>query len=153
MYTLTVGLAAAQMNYRADERPRLPDGSGGVRLDPDLHRLHLFRSRSCARWPERPSGEAAPPALWLFCSREAAAARRWRRSGRIYLQRFFGECGAEYGSATDVSKVEGECGIITAMINKFNAQNSDVHVSSNGRLPGPAIRSSQRRWRPRTPDS
>ena len=49
----------------------------------------------------------------------------------IYLQRFFGECGAEYGSATDVSKVEGECGIITAMINKFNAQNPDVHVSSN----------------------
>ena len=49
----------------------------------------------------------------------------------IYLQRFFGECGAEYGSATDVSKVEGECGIITAMINKFNAQNGDVHVSSN----------------------
>ena len=49
----------------------------------------------------------------------------------IYLQRFFGECGAEYGSATDVSKVEGECGIITAMINKFNASNPDVHVSSN----------------------
>jgi multiple sugar transport system substrate-binding protein len=49
----------------------------------------------------------------------------------LYLQRFFGECGAEYGGATDVSKVEGECGIITAMINKFNAQNKDVHVSSN----------------------
>jgi multiple sugar transport system substrate-binding protein len=49
----------------------------------------------------------------------------------IYLQRFFGECGAEYGSATNVSKVEGECGIITAMINKFNANNPDVHVSSN----------------------
>jgi multiple sugar transport system substrate-binding protein len=49
----------------------------------------------------------------------------------IYLQRFFGECGAEYGGATDVSKVEGECGIITAMINKFNANNPDVHVSSN----------------------
>ena len=49
----------------------------------------------------------------------------------IYLQRFFGECGAQYGSATDVSKVEGECGIITAMINKFNAQNPDVRVSSN----------------------
>jgi multiple sugar transport system substrate-binding protein len=49
----------------------------------------------------------------------------------VYLQRFFGECGAEFGSATDVSKVEGECGIITAMINKFNAQNPDVHVSSN----------------------
>jgi multiple sugar transport system substrate-binding protein len=49
----------------------------------------------------------------------------------IYLQRFFGECTAQYGSATDVSKVEGECGIITAMINKFNARNPDVHVSSN----------------------
>jgi multiple sugar transport system substrate-binding protein len=49
----------------------------------------------------------------------------------IYLQRFFGECGAAYGTATDVSKVEGECGIITAMINKFNAQNPDVKVSSN----------------------
>ncbi|HEX8514477.1 MAG TPA: extracellular solute-binding protein [Allosphingosinicella sp.] len=49
----------------------------------------------------------------------------------IYLQRFFGECGAQYGGATDVSKVEGECGIVTAMINKFNAGNPDVHVSSN----------------------
>jgi multiple sugar transport system substrate-binding protein len=54
-------------------------------------------------------------------------------SGRaeIYLQRFFGECGAEFGSVTDVSKIEGECGIITAMINKFNAQNPDVRVNSN----------------------
>ncbi|HEX8641846.1 MAG TPA: extracellular solute-binding protein [Allosphingosinicella sp.] len=50
---------------------------------------------------------------------------------QIYLQRFFGECGAQFGSTTDVSKVEGECGIMTAMINKFNADNRDVHVSSN----------------------
>lgn len=49
----------------------------------------------------------------------------------IYLQRFFGECGAQFGDAVDVSKVEGECGIMTAMINKFNAHNPDVHVSSN----------------------
>jgi multiple sugar transport system substrate-binding protein len=49
----------------------------------------------------------------------------------LYLQRFFGECGAQYGTATDVSQVEGECGIITAMINKFNANNPDVKVSSN----------------------
>ena len=49
----------------------------------------------------------------------------------IYLQRFFGECGAEFGTTTDVSKVEGECGIITTMINKFNEQNHDSHVSSN----------------------
>ena len=49
----------------------------------------------------------------------------------IYLQRFFGECGAQFGSTTDVSKVEGECGIITTMINKFNVQNSDIELSSN----------------------
>lgn len=53
------------------------------------------------------------------------------KRAEIYLQRFFGECGAQYGRATDVAKVEGECGIITATINKFNAQNPDVRVSAN----------------------
>ena len=53
-----------------------------------------------------------------------------QRTG-IYLQRFFGECGALYGTATDVAKAEGECGIITALINKFNAENPDVRVSQN----------------------
>jgi multiple sugar transport system substrate-binding protein len=61
------------------------------------------------------------------CTDKAGGEER----AELYLQRFFGECGAQYGDATDVSKVEGECGIITAMINKFNAQNQDVHVSSN----------------------
>ena len=36
----------------------------------------------------------------------------------IYLQRFFGECTAEYGTTTDLAKAEGECGL-TSMINKF----------------------------------
>ncbi|WP_310469174.1 extracellular solute-binding protein [Sphingomonas sp.] len=49
----------------------------------------------------------------------------------IYLQRFWGECGALYGKTIDVSKAEGECGIITALINKFNAENRDIHVESN----------------------
>lgn len=49
----------------------------------------------------------------------------------IYLQRFFGECGAVYGQTTDVSKVEGECGIITTLINQFNAGNHGVNVSQN----------------------
>jgi multiple sugar transport system substrate-binding protein len=65
--------------------------------------------------------------LSVSCSSDGGDGGR----AEIYLQRFFGECGAEYGSATNVSKVEGECGIITAMINKFNANNPDVHVSSN----------------------
>jgi multiple sugar transport system substrate-binding protein len=50
---------------------------------------------------------------------------------QVYLQRFFGECAAQYGGKTDLAKAEGECGIITTMINKFNAENPDVHVSSN----------------------
>jgi multiple sugar transport system substrate-binding protein len=49
----------------------------------------------------------------------------------IYLQRFFGECGAEYGGSTDVAKAEGECGIMTALINRFNAQNPDIRVDVN----------------------
>jgi multiple sugar transport system substrate-binding protein len=49
----------------------------------------------------------------------------------IYLQRFFGECGAEFGASTDVSKAEGECGIMTSMINRFNAENPDLKVDVN----------------------
>jgi multiple sugar transport system substrate-binding protein len=71
--------------------------------------------------------------LFLLAALALAGSCSGGTDGRteIYLQRFFGECGAEFGSATDVSKVEGECGIITTMINKFNAQNPDIHVSSN----------------------
>ena len=49
----------------------------------------------------------------------------------IYLQRFFGECGAEYGGKIDVSKAEGECGIITTLVDRFNAENPDVQVDVN----------------------
>jgi multiple sugar transport system substrate-binding protein len=49
----------------------------------------------------------------------------------IYLQRFFGECGAEYGGSTNIAKAEGECGIITTMVDRFNAENPDLHVDVN----------------------
>lgn len=49
----------------------------------------------------------------------------------IYLQRFFGECGAEYGSNVDIAKAEGECGIITSIIARFNAENPDVYIDVN----------------------
>lgn len=49
----------------------------------------------------------------------------------IYLQRFFGECSAQYGGITDVSKAEGECGIMTALVDSFNAQNPDIHIDVN----------------------
>jgi multiple sugar transport system substrate-binding protein len=47
----------------------------------------------------------------------------------LTVQRFFGACDADWGSNTDVSKAVGECGIITSLINKFNADNPDIHVS------------------------
>ncbi|NLQ17020.1 extracellular solute-binding protein [Marinomonas sp. M1K-6] len=46
----------------------------------------------------------------------------------IELQRFFGACDAEYGKMTDVSAAVGECGIITTLVNKFEADNPDIDV-------------------------
>lgn len=49
----------------------------------------------------------------------------------ITLQRFFGACDAQYGASTDVAAAEGECAIITTLVNRFNAQNRDVRVKVN----------------------
>ena len=49
----------------------------------------------------------------------------------LRLQRFFGACEAEYGRVTDISKAEGECGIMTALINRFEAENPDIEVVEN----------------------
>jgi multiple sugar transport system substrate-binding protein len=42
----------------------------------------------------------------------------------VTFARFFGACEADFGNVTDVSKSAGECGIITALTNKFNATNT-----------------------------
>jgi multiple sugar transport system substrate-binding protein len=49
----------------------------------------------------------------------------------IVVQRFFGECGAVYGTSTDVAKADTECGILTTLINRFEAENPDVRVKLN----------------------
>lgn len=49
----------------------------------------------------------------------------------IVVQRFFGECSAVYGKSTDVAKAETECGILTTLINKFEAENPDIRVKVN----------------------
>lgn len=48
---------------------------------------------------------------------------------KIELQRFFGACDADYGTVIDVSKAVGECGIITSLVNKFEADNPDIDVN------------------------
>lgn len=41
----------------------------------------------------------------------------------VKLFRFFGDCTTDYGTVTDMTKANGECGIIQALTNKFNAEN------------------------------
>jgi multiple sugar transport system substrate-binding protein len=43
----------------------------------------------------------------------------------ITLMRFFGSCDAQYSQVNDVAQGEGECGIITTLVNQFNATNTD----------------------------
>ena len=42
---------------------------------------------------------------------------------KLTLQRFFGSCDDEFGNVTDPMKAIGECGSVTVLINKFNAEN------------------------------
>lgn len=49
----------------------------------------------------------------------------------ISVQRFFGECGAVYGESTDVRAAEGECGIVTTLINRFNAESRTAKADVN----------------------
>lgn len=49
----------------------------------------------------------------------------------IVVQRFFGECGAAYGKSVDTAHAETECGILTTLINRFQAENPDVKVRVN----------------------
>lgn len=71
-----------------------------------------------------------PGALLLALVALGSCTRADHRT-HIYLQRFFGECGAQYGNSLDISKAEGECGIITTIIARFNADNPDIHVDVN----------------------
>ena len=73
----------------------------------------------------RPSIIAALALLLTSCT----GARDDRTE--LVIQRFFGACTAEYGDATDVSAAEGECGVMTAIINRFQAENPDIRVVEN----------------------
>ena len=49
-------------------------------------------------------------------------------AAEITLMRFFGDCQNEYGSVNDAAQANGECGIITALTNQFNATNEGGHT-------------------------
>jgi multiple sugar transport system substrate-binding protein len=54
-----------------------------------------------------------------------------REQTEIVVQRFFGECDAAYGRSIDVGAAESECGILTTLINRFEAENPDIRLSVN----------------------
>lgn len=49
---------------------------------------------------------------------------------KLRLLRFFSDCSQEYKGVTDLSKAVGECGVITVLTNKFNAENHDVQIQT-----------------------
>lgn len=67
------------------------------------------------------------PALAILAACSAPKDNRTH----ITLQRFFGACDAQYGRSTNVADAEGECGIITTLVNKFEAENPGIAVKTN----------------------
>jgi multiple sugar transport system substrate-binding protein len=55
----------------------------------------------------------------------ASGCKKTTEKTEVTFARFFGSCEADYGNVNDVTKARGECGIITALINQFNATNQD----------------------------
>ncbi len=69
--------------------------------------------------------------IGLFAALLLAACGPRDTRTEIVVQRFFGECGAIYGRSIDVAKAETECGILTTIINRFQAENPDIRVRIN----------------------
>lgn len=64
----------------------------------------------------------------LLCAALLAACGAGRHDDgktEITLMRFFGSCEAQYGQVVKASEGVGECGIVTALVNEFNATNPD----------------------------
>ncbi|WNO52350.1 extracellular solute-binding protein [Stakelama saccharophila] len=77
----------------------------------------------------------APIRTWfaLVLALTLAACGSAKDEGRttLVIQRFFGSCEAEYGANTDIASAEGECGIMTSIINAFEKANPDIEVKQN----------------------
>ena len=67
------------------------------------------------------SASALAAALLLGAALPAAAQPKTE----ITFARFFGACESDYGSSQDVERARGECGVMTTLVNLFNATNTD----------------------------
>jgi multiple sugar transport system substrate-binding protein len=71
-------------------------------------------------------------ALLLGAALLAACGARTPEAGKteITLMRFFGSCESQFGQVTKTSEGVGECGIVTALVNEFNATHPDIVVKT-----------------------
>ena len=60
----------------------------------------------------------------FFLSMLAVAAQAQQKT-EITFARFFGACESDYGTSQDVAHARGECGVMTTLVNLFNATNTD----------------------------
>jgi multiple sugar transport system substrate-binding protein len=60
-------------------------------------------------------------ALAMLLAGPAAAQQKTE----ITFARFFGACEGDYGTSQDVAHARGECGVMTTLVNLFNATNKD----------------------------
>lgn len=69
-------------------------------------------------------------ALVLCAALLAACGARTPEPGKteITLMRFFGSCESQFGQVVKTSEGVGECGIVTALVNEFNATHPDIVV-------------------------
>ena len=77
----------------------------------------------------------------------ASCGQRANEDGKteITLMRFFGSCEAKFGQVNKASEGVGECGIITTLVNEFNATNTDgIVVRTPDRRMGPVLRPAHR---------
>lgn len=79
-----------------------------------FHRRNLLAAATLVAAAALPAALATP-----------APAAPSLKGTEITLMRFFGSCEAKYGRTTDARQASGECGIVTALVNRFNATNPD----------------------------
>ena len=137
MLTLTVGIGATQMNFAQTEGLGFLMAQAVFAGVTTCWCIWSSRSTSCARLPERQANEATL-ALLPACS--AGGMRAARHAYRAVIHGSSARVrriSARHGSG----KAQGECGIITAMINQFEAANPDIKVVRT-RCSGPDTTSS-----------
>jgi multiple sugar transport system substrate-binding protein len=64
----------------------------------------------------------------LIAALTVASCGPRQADNEVLLQRFFGTCDPEYGTSTDVSAAQSECGIMTTLVNRFNGEHPEFNV-------------------------